>query len=203
MALPPRIWRVLSKAFLPGFQYVTVSPYISALVHSLRLFALLALLTVSACGQTEGNSATSYDRLLQTLYRNTVPVVQPAQLAAMLKQRPNSVVLLDTRTPAEYQVSHLRNARFVNFDSFSKSTFADLPRNQTVVVYCSVGYRSERVGEQLKALGFKDVRNLYGGLFQWVNEGRPVYNQYGATHNVHPYSPLWSPWLKNGQQVYK
>jgi 3-mercaptopyruvate sulfurtransferase SseA len=76
-------------------------------------------------------------------------------------------------------------------------------RQQTVVVYCSVGYRSERVGERLKALGFRDVRNLYGGIFQWVNEGRPVYNATGPTRQVHPYSALWSTWLRQGEAVYK
>ncbi|HEX8428309.1 rhodanese-like domain-containing protein [Hymenobacter sp.] len=175
-----------------------------AAIRPVRLFALLlVLLTVPACGQTDGNNPTTYDRMLRTLYRNTVPVVRPAQLAILLEKKPKAVLLLDTRTPAEYQVSHLRNARFVDFDTFDKNTFADLPRNQTVVVYCSVGYRSERVGERLKALGFQDVRNLYGGIFQWVNEGRLVYNEQGATQNVHPYSPLWSPWLKKGQPVYK
>jgi len=167
---------------------------------------LLALLTLPACGQDKPAGASSragYDQLLRTLYRNTVPVVQPAQLAATLSKHPATVLLLDTRTPAEYRVSHLRNAHFVDFNSFEQNTFADLPRNQPVVLYCSVGYRSERVGERLKALGFQDVRNLYGGLFQWVNEGRPVYNEQGLTTNVHPYSALWSVWLKSGRQVYE
>lgn len=163
----------------------------------------LALLIFSACRQTDGDNPTTYDRLLRTLYRNTVPVVRPAQLSRMLAEKPDAVLLLDTRMPVEYNVSHLRNARFVDFNSFEKNTFTDLPRNQTVVVYCSVGYRSERVGEQLKALGFQDVRNLYGGIFQWVNEGHLVYNTQGVTQDVHPYSPLWSPWLKSGHQVYK
>ncbi|UOG76880.1 rhodanese-like domain-containing protein [Hymenobacter tibetensis] len=167
---------------------------------------LLGLLTVGACSKDKDAKAdrlTTYDRLLRTLYRNTVPAIRPVQLAELLQEKPESVVVLDTRTPVEYQVSHLRNARFVDYDSFKKNTFDNLSRRQTVVVYCSVGYRSERVGEQLKALGFQDVRNLYGGIFQWVNEGRTVYNQQGPTTNVHPYSPLWSPWLKSGRQVYK
>ena len=189
---------------LAGFSMRKVFQRLPTALRPIWLFAPpLALLIFSACRQTDGDNPTTYDRLLRTLYRNTVPVVRPGQLATMLAKKPEAVLLLDTRTPAEYKVSHLSNARFVDFASFEKNTFADLPRNQTVVVYCSVGYRSERVGERLKALGFQDVRNLYGGIFQWVNEGRPVYNRQGATQNVHPYSPLWSPWLKSGQQVYK
>ncbi|MBC8082525.1 MAG: rhodanese-like domain-containing protein [Hymenobacter sp.] len=162
------------------------------------------LLTLPACGYGKpDHPTTTYDRLLRTLYRKTVPVVRPAQLAATLRKKPETVLLLDTRTPVEYRVSHLRGARLVNYDSFGESTFSDLPRNRTVVVYCSVGYRSERVGERLAALGFRDVRNLYGGIFQWVNEGRPVYDARGLTKNIHPYSSLWSLWLKSGRQLYE
>lgn len=169
-------------------------------------FACLSLCALSACGQADSDkpSGTSpaYSRLLRTLYRHTVPTVLPAVLARELS-RPATPLLLDARTPAEFRVSHLRGARFVNFDSLARETFAGLDRTRPVVVYCSVGYRSERLGERLHALGFKDVRNLYGGLFEWVNQGHPVYDARGLTRNVHPYSPLWSPWLKNGRKVYE
>ncbi|MGY3087380.1 rhodanese-related sulfurtransferase [Hymenobacter sp. UYAg731] len=165
-----------------------------------------ALLTLSACGSgTADETASSgmvYKQLLRTLYRNTVPTVPAAALAAELAA-PAPPLLLDVRTPAEYRVSHLRGARFVAFDSIASTQFADLDRRQPVVVYCSVGVRSERLGERLHALGFRNVRNLYGGLFEWVNEGHPVVDAAGPTTNVHPYSPFWSPWLKRGRKVYE
>ncbi|OGX87002.1 hypothetical protein BEN48_00220 [Hymenobacter glacialis] len=166
----------------------------------------ICLGSLTACGQTEPGKAAGpspgYTRLLQTLYRNTVPTVMPAALAKELRQ-PADVLLLDSRTPVEYKVSHLRGARFVHYDSIATEKFEGVDRSRPVVVYCSVGYRSERLGERLHALGFKQVRNLYGGLFEWVNEGYPVYNAQGPTKNVHPYSLLWSPWLKQGNKVYK
>ncbi|MBR7951934.1 rhodanese-like domain-containing protein [Microvirga sp. STR05] len=163
------------------------------------------LLASSACGRSADDErpSSAYAQLLRTLYRGTVPLVQPTQLAATLHSNPSSVLLLDTRTPAEYRVSHLQGARFVDFNTFEQAEFAELPRDRTVVVYCSVGYRSERVGERLKALGFRDVRNLYGGIFQWVNDGHPVYNRQGLTQDVHPYSALWSTWLTKGRKVYQ
>jgi rhodanese-related sulfurtransferase len=120
-----------------------------------------------------------------------------------LRQQNPKLQVLDTRTPAEYRVSHLQGAWFVDFDHFDATSVRDLPHDAPVVVYCSVGYRSERVGEQLKALGFRDVRNLYGGIFQWVNEGQPVYDSHGATERVHPYSALWGAWLKRGEKAYE
>lgn len=168
------------------------------------LVGLLAC--TSACSQTPetaDHSMTAYDRMLGLLYKQTVPTIQPKELADKLRRHPDAVVLLDTRTPEEYKVSHLQGARFVNYDAFEKATFQEVPRNLPVVVYCTVGARSEKVGERLRALGFRDVRNLYGGIFQWVNEGYGVYNQAGPTTQVHPYSALWRPWLRRGEAVYK
>ncbi len=48
-----------------------------------------------------------------------------------------------------------------------------------VVVYCSVGYRSEKIAEKLKAAGYKNVFNLYGGIFEWENQNLPVYDSNG------------------------
>ena len=163
-------------------------------------------LALNACGQPEPGRAKGpspgYTRLLQTLYRNTVPTVPAAALARELAQSV-APVLLDVRTPTEFRVSHLKGARFVDFDSLETEKFAGIDRQRPVVVYCSVGYRSERLGERLKALGFRHVRNLYGGLFEWVNEGYPVHNARGQTTDVHPYSALWSPWLNRGRKVYE
>jgi rhodanese-related sulfurtransferase len=173
------------------------------------LLGLLLLAGAGACNQTppseaaDDHSMTAYDRMLGLLYKQTVPTIQPAELAEQLRQHPEGVVLLDTRSPEEYQVSHLRGAQFVNYDGFETATFDGVPRDAPVVVYCSVGARSEKVGERLRALGFRDVRNLYGGIFQWVNEGHAVYNQAGITTQVHPYSALWRPWLRRGEPVYK
>ena len=163
-------------------------------------------LVLSACGSgaTEPTAVPSpaYRQVLRALYRGTVPTVAPATLAQELTQ-PRAPVLLDVRAPVEFEVSHLAGARFVAPDSVATAEFPDLDRNQPVVVYCSVGGRSERLGERLLALGFRDVRNLYGGLFEWVNEGHPVVNTAGPTANVHPYSLLWSPWLRRGKKVYE
>jgi rhodanese-related sulfurtransferase len=177
----------------------------SAAWRGLRLGLMASgLVALPACSQEKDAPETAspaYRQLLRTLYRGTVPVIQPAELAALCRQA-GPVTLLDTRTPDEYRISHLQGAHFLDYGQYEQATFADLPRHQPVVVYCSVGARSERVGERLKALGFTDVRNLYGGIFEWVNEGFPVYNAHGLTADVHPYSALWSPWLKRGNKVY-
>ncbi|OON70218.1 rhodanese-like domain-containing protein [Hymenobacter sp. CRA2] len=164
--------------------------------------ALLALVGCGSAQTTPDNRVTpAYAALLKTMYKNSVPTLSAGELAKLRQQQPQLTVL-DTRTPAEYQVSHLAGARFVDYDSFNPEAVRDLSRDQPVVVYCSVGVRSERIGEQLKALGFRDVRNLYGGLFQWANEARPLVDAHGPTQRVHPYSALWGAWLTRGEKAY-
>ena len=164
-----------------------------------------SLVVLAGCGSSDNATAgpsPAYARLLRTMYRNTVPTVTVAALARELRQ-PTAPLLLDVRTPAEFRVSHLRGARLVPYDSLATLRLAGVDRARPVVVYCSIGVRSERMGERLHALGFQNVHNLYGGLFEWVNQGNPVYDGPKTTTNVHPYSVLWGVWLKRGHKAYE
>lgn len=161
-------------------------------------FMLLFLLSFRLLGQ---GGRDPYGLLLKSLYKNTVPLIQPALLSAEM-ERGAPLLLLDTRSEKEYRVSHLQGARFVSYDHFSAEAMAAIPKDREIVVYCSVGYRSERIGEKLQDLGFTNVRNLYGGIFAWTNEGKPVYEGQKKTNRVHAYSRTWGVWLKNAEKVY-
>lgn len=163
-----------------------------------RLATALVLVSQLACGQ----QAKTLDEEVKTLYRNTVPLMQKDELEA-LKEKHSSVVLLDSRSEEEYKVSHISGATFVDYSSFKPKQLKQLNVNDTIVVYCSVGYRSERVGEQLQKAGFKHVYNLYGGIFNWKNKGGTVVNaQNQPTEQVHTYNFNWSKFLEKGEKVY-
>jgi len=109
-------------------------------------------------------------------------------LAAQNREPP---LLLDARAPAEFAVSHLAGAE-------SAPTAADALRlldgrdpARPIVVYCAVGYRSAAMAERLQAAGFTRVQNLAGSIFQWANEGRPVYRAGRPVRQVHPYDAKW------------
>lgn len=104
----------------------------------------------------------------------SVPVIQPEELAEM--QFDSDVVILDTRSPQEYQEGHLENARFVNFETFSLQEVADLSKDQKIVVYCKAGGRSNQVAQQLIDAGYKRVKNLEGGLSNWKEHGYETVN---------------------------
>jgi rhodanese-related sulfurtransferase len=140
-----------------------------------------------------------YSLMLKGLLKQSVPFVSVKEL----KSEPPPV-LLDTRAPQEFAVSHLRGARWVGFDQFSLAAVRDLPKDTPVVVYCSVGLRSEKIGERLRQAGYTNVRNLYGGLFEWVNEGNAAVAAGDTpTTRVHPFSPGWGVWLRRGQRAYR
>lgn len=123
----------------------------------------------------------------------------------MIKLNPN-YVLLDARELKEYNVSHLKNAIHVGYNHFNlKETTAKLTNKKaTIIVYCSVGIRSEDIAEKLQNAGYKNVYNLFGGIFEWKNkENIVVDSKNQPTKNVHTFNKEWSKWLKKGVKVYE
>jgi rhodanese-related sulfurtransferase len=164
----------------------------------LLLFCLLAGLCWQ-CGRPEGKvQRPAYERMLNLLLSDAVPQLPVAGVDSL-----PAPVRLDARSREEYEVSHLAGARWIGFDTFDSSRVADLPRDTSLLVYCAVGYRSEKISERLQQMGFTQVHNLYGGIFEWVNQGQPVVNPAGQrTDTVHGYSKTWSRWLEEGEVVY-
>lgn len=113
------------------------------------------------------------------------------------------MVILDTREPCEYKVSHIRNAINVGCKTFSMDSVKNIAKGAKVVVYCSVGYRSKQIGEILVKNGYSNVFNLQGGIFKWVNDDFPIVDMNNhQTDRIHAYSKLWGKWLKKGVKVY-
>ena len=154
---------------------------------------LVVFLITTACAQD------TIDKSLRRLNEETVPYINGEALKI------KEVTLLDTRKKEEYNVSHLSGAIWVGHTGFKIDSVLKLipNKNKTVVVYCSIGVRSEDVGEKMMKAGFTNVKNLYGGIFEWKNKGYPVYNLQGReTDSVHAYSKKWGKLLTNAVKVY-
>jgi len=142
--------------------------------------------------------SSAFNLTLKTLLSHSVPEVSVSQLKEM-----KGVLLLDAREWSEYQVSHIDKATYVGYDQFEIGRLNSIDKKHKIVVYCSVGYRSEKISEKLKQAGFTDVSNLYGGIFEWVNQGNPVVDEKGKeTEKIHAYSKTWGLWLNQGVKVY-
>jgi rhodanese-related sulfurtransferase len=142
----------------------------------------------------------SIEETLQKYNRGTVPYISVTELSGS-----GDFLLLDTRSREEFNVSHLKDAIWVGFKEFDpdsiKKTAPD--KDTPLVVYCSVGVRSEGIGEKLKAMGYSEVKNLYGGIFQWKNDGFPVYDNSGKeTQRVHAYDRHWGKLLNDAEKIY-
>lgn len=112
-----------------------------------------------------------------------------------------SVLLLDARQPEEYAVSHLPGAVRIDPTSTSFSDLDSLSRDRSIVVYCSVGYRSALVTKRLREKGY-NASNLRGSIFRWANEGRPVVRGDSTVREVHPYDSTWGDLLRPDLRAY-
>jgi len=163
-------------------------------MKQLALFLFL-LLCLSANSSAQTVRDPAFAEKLHGLLDTRVPAVDVAHV----DQR---AIFLDAREPEEYGVSHIRNARPIGYKDFDLSMIKDLTKDTAIIVYCSVGYRSQKVTEKLVDAGFTNVHNLYGGIFEWVNSGQTVVDQMGTTKRVHAYNRSWSKWLQKGEAVY-
>ena len=76
----------------------------------------------------------------------------------------NSVILIDVRTPPEFEAGHLENAVNINwFDQNFAEQVANIDKNETIYVYCKKGGRSAKAQIVLDSLGYNKVINLEGG----------------------------------------
>lgn len=142
----------------------------------------------------------SIDDAIKKYNSGSVNYIEVETLKTKLDAGEN-LVLLDTRTKAEYSVSHLKNAIWIGYDAFDKEKVKHLDKTAKIIVYCSIGVRSEKIGEKLKTLGFYNIKNLYGGIFDWVNHSYPIYKNNQQTQNVHPFDKFWGKFLQRGNKI--
>jgi len=145
---------------------------------------------------------TALDSLLLKENKQSIPYITVEELA-----KKENFILLDSREKVEFETSHIQNAHFVGYDKFKlKKIKKVLPtdKNEPIVVYCSLGIRSEDIAEKLQKEGYTNVYNLYGGIFEWKNKDNPVVDAEGnETENVHAFDEDWSIWLKKGIKIFK
>ncbi len=143
------------------------------------VFLILAAFALSA-------QEAEFDDYLQKLAAKF-----PVQQAFADSINPDSILLLDTREKEEFDISHIRGARWAGYDGFSLDSLRDVDKSQPIIVYCSVGYRSSVVAVKLMEAGYKKVRNLYGGIFRWANAHRALFDDSTQTNKLHTYNESW------------
>ncbi len=88
----------------------------------------------------------------------------------------NEVTLLDIRTPKELKsTGYIKGAKNIDFyDGGFKDAMKSLDKSKPVMVYCASGGRSGKTAGMLKALKFKEVYDLDGGMGAWLEKNYAV-----------------------------
>ena len=87
----------------------------------------------------------------------------------ILQQTGNaSFSLVDVRTPSEFNGGHIDGS--INIDWLNQSnhdTLLQLPKSNTILLYCRSGRRSLAAANYLKSNGFTSILNIQGGIIEW------------------------------------
>jgi len=169
-------------------------------MRALAMSAFCLLAVQVGCSQDLSWKAVNY--MIETDFP-TVSSVTTDSLAVRLSDstaaRP---LLLDARSLEEFTVSHLPGAHRVDPEAQSVPALDTLSQNRSIVVYCSVGYRSARIASRLQDQGFHDVTNVKGSIFRWANEDRPVVRGDTLVRAVHPSDDTWGTLLVDSLHAY-
>lgn len=102
------------------------------------------------------------------------PYLEPEEFRALLRNPPQDLVILDTRSRYETEVG-----RFAGAISLPIENFRDLPqqmaelehlKDKTIVTYCTGGIRCEKAAPLMQKLGFRKVYQLHGGIIRYGHE---------------------------------
>jgi adenylyltransferase/sulfurtransferase len=87
------------------------------------------------------------------------------------------IVLIDVREPWEYSLAKIEGAVLMPLGTFA-SEYRKLDPNAEIVVHCHMGMRSMDATQFLLQQGFKNVKNLTGGIKAWSLQIDPSVPQY-------------------------
>lgn len=82
--------------------------------------------------------------------------------------RGETLRLVDVRRPDEWETARIEGAQLLDSDLMEE--LQEQPKDTMMVFQCHHGHRSQRVAEQLVALGYTSIFNLTGGIEAWSQE---------------------------------
>lgn len=106
-----------------------------------------------------------------------ITALSPTEAADLIEKHKVDAdfIILDIRTPGEYQSGHIKGATMIDY--YSKS-FVDeigrLDKEKSYLVYCRSGNRSAHSMDLFTKLQFQKIYHLSSGINSWISEGLPL-----------------------------
>jgi adenylyltransferase/sulfurtransferase len=85
--------------------------------------------------------------------------------------------ILDVREPNEYQINRIPGSTLIPLGELPRR-YQELPRDREIVAQCKMGGRSAKAMDFLKSVGFSNVKNLKGGILEWIDKVDPSQPKY-------------------------
>ena len=108
---------------------------------------------------------------------SVVQTISPSQFKELLDRHRGDpdVVLLDVRTPKEFQDGHIQGALLLDYYSSDYvERLKGLDREKTYLIYCRSGNRSGKSLAIFKKMGFRRAYHMDTGVIGWSREKYPL-----------------------------
>ncbi len=100
--------------------------------------------------------------------------------AVELKQRLDAgqkIFILDVREPNEFQINRIPGSTLIPLGELPRR-YQEIDKDQDIVVNCKMGGRSAKATDFLRSVGFTRVKNLRGGILEWIDKVDPSQPKY-------------------------
>jgi len=145
----------------------------------------------------------AFEKKINRMLDFDVPTMGVTRLKKLMEEG-KDIQIIDSRTAEEYQVSSIPGASLLTYKDYTEDDLEAYDKSKPVIVYCSIGYRSEQVAKELKEAGFEEVYNLYGSIFEWANRHYPLTDIRGdTTRLIHGYNRNWAQWIDDREDLKK
>jgi phage shock protein E len=154
---------------LPGMNHCFPPRWPPTRAAASLLAILVSLVTLSAC------SAGDPTRPVAARADSFPGTIGVDQAIERLLAPPDGMVLIDMRTPEEFDSGHLEGATLLDFyEPEFADKLAELDRQTPYLIYCRSGNRSGQALTLMEELGFTDVADIGGGVLAWQAEGQSL-----------------------------
>jgi adenylyltransferase/sulfurtransferase len=102
--------------------------------------------------------------------------ISPVELKRRLDAG-EDLFILDVREPNEYQINRIAGSTLIPLGELPRR-YQELPRDREIIAQCKMGGRSAKAMEYLKTVGFTNVKNLRGGILEWIDKVDPSQPKY-------------------------